>query len=52
VTARAELAEIDGRKLTFRVEAFDEIEKIGEGSHQRFIIELEKFRERAGRKSG
>lgn len=51
VTARAELKEIEGRKLTFRVEAFDEIEKIGEGNHQRFIIELERFRERAGKKS-
>ena len=51
VTARAELTKIDGRKLIFRVEAFDEAEKIGEGTHQRFIIELDRFREKAGRKS-
>jgi predicted thioesterase len=51
VTARAELTGIDGLKLTFRVEAFDESEKIGEGTHQRFIIELDRFRERAGKKS-
>jgi predicted thioesterase len=51
VTARAEITGIDGRKLAFRVEAFDESEKIGEGTHQRFIIELDRFRERAGKKS-
>jgi predicted thioesterase len=51
VTARAELTEVDGRKLIFKVEAFDESEKIGEGTHQRFIIALDRFRERAGRKS-
>jgi predicted thioesterase len=41
---------MDGRKLTFRVEAFDESEKIGEGIHHRFIIELDRFREKAGQK--
>ncbi len=51
VTARAELKKIVGRKLIFRVEAFDETEKIGEGCHQRFIIELERFRHKVGRKS-
>ena len=51
VTASSELIEIDGRKLTFKVEAFDETEKIGEGSHQRYIIELDKFRDRARAKS-
>jgi predicted thioesterase len=51
VTARAEVTDIDGRKLTFRVEAFDESEKIGEGTHQRFIIELDRFRQRAGKKA-
>ncbi|MEG6586255.1 thioesterase family protein [Dendrosporobacter sp. 1207_IL3150] len=43
VRALAELTEIDGKKLTFRIEAYDEKEKIGEGTHQRYIIELEKF---------
>jgi len=51
VTASAELIKIDGRKLTFKVEAFDEAEKIGEGSHQRYIIELDRFRDRARNKS-
>ncbi|MBN2659609.1 MAG: thioesterase family protein [Spirochaetales bacterium] len=43
VRAVAELIEIDGRKLSFKVEAFDESEKIGEGFHERFIINTEKF---------
>ena len=43
VTARAELTEIDGKKLVFRIEAFDAVEKIGEGIHERFIINVEKF---------
>jgi len=51
ITASAELIEVDGRKLTFKVVAFDETEKIGGGSHQRYIIELDKFRDRARAKS-
>lgn len=47
VTARAELVEIEGRKLIFRVEAYDEAGKIGEGTHQRFIIEVARFMQKA-----
>lgn len=43
VRAEAELTEIDGRRLVFQVEAFDEKEKIGTGQHQRFIVELDRF---------
>ena len=43
VSAKAELLALDGRALSFRVEAFDEAGKIGEGIHKRFIIETEKF---------
>ncbi len=43
VSARAELIEIDRKKLVFKVEAFDEKDKIGEGTHSRFIIEKKKF---------
>src|SRR6266581_8136867 len=35
--ATAELIEIDGRRLVFHVEAYDERQKIGEGQHERFI---------------
>jgi fluoroacetyl-CoA thioesterase len=41
--ATAELIEIDGRRLVFRVEAHDEHQKIGEGQHERFIVDLQRF---------
>ena len=43
VIARAELLAVDRRMLTFRVEAHDEREKVGEGTHVRAIINLERF---------
>src|SRR2546425_13324110 len=43
VRATAELIEIDGRRLVFNVEAYDEKRKIGEGKHERFIVNLERF---------
>lgn len=43
VTATAELIEIDGRKLIFKVSASDEHGLIGSGVHERFLIEKEKF---------
>jgi predicted thioesterase len=52
VRASAELVKIDGRCLEFRVEAGDGVEKIGEGIHQRFIINNEKFIAKAEKKKG
>jgi predicted thioesterase len=43
VRATAELLEIDRRRLVFRVEAYDERQKIGEGAHERFIVQLDRF---------
>lgn len=43
VKAEAELIEAEGFKLKFKVLAFDEKEKIGEGTHSRYIIKLEDF---------
>lgn len=51
VRATAELVSIEGKKLNFWVEAYDEQEKIGEGTHERYIIELSKFLDKAGKKS-
>jgi len=39
VRARAELRQVEGRKLTFVVEAFDSAEKIGEGTHERVVVD-------------
>ena len=43
VRARAELLEVDRRRLVFHVEAWDEVEKIGEATHERFVIDEERF---------
>src|SRR5437764_11694485 len=43
VRATAKLIEIDGRRLVFQVEAYDEQRQIGEGRHERFIVNLERF---------
>jgi fluoroacetyl-CoA thioesterase len=42
VTVRAELTEVDGRKLRFNVVAHDDARKVGEGTHRRAIIEIGK----------
>ena len=44
VRATAELIVIDGRRLAFNVEAYDEKRKIGEGQHERVIINVSHFR--------
>lgn len=46
VRATARLIEIDGRRLVFQVEAFDEQKKIGEGRHERYIVHLDRFLKR------
>ena len=51
VTARAELVAVEGRRLTFKVEAHDEREKIGEGTHIRAIINLDRFMARLQEKT-
>ena len=43
VTCETELIEIDRRRLVFSVNVYDEIEKIAEGTHERFIVDNEKF---------
>jgi predicted thioesterase len=43
VKSTAKLIKIDGNKLEFEVEAYDEIGKIGFGTHGRYIIETAKF---------
>jgi len=51
VRFRAELVEVDGRRLRFKVEAWDEVEKIAEGEHERFIIDEARFAERIAKKA-
>jgi len=46
VRIHTELLEVEGRRLKFRVEAFDDVEKVGEGLHERFIINVDKFQKK------
>ena len=39
----AEVIELEGRRVRFRVEAWDDREKIAEGEHGRFIVDIERF---------
>jgi predicted thioesterase len=50
VTAKSKLVQIDRRRLVFAVEAFDERGKIGEGTHERFIVDNRTFQEKADSK--
>lgn len=50
VTATATLTAIEGRTLTFRVEARDEKEPIGDGTHQRVVVNVARFDQRVQRK--
>ena len=52
VRATAELTNVEGRTLTFRVEARDETEVIGDGTHQRVVVNVARFDQRAQRKAG
>ena len=47
IRARAELIEVDGRRLVFHVEAFDTHEKIGEGTHERMVVDPARLLARA-----
>jgi predicted thioesterase len=50
VRATAELTGLDGRTLSFRVEAHDDKEAIGEGTHQRVVVNVARFDQRVQRK--
>jgi fluoroacetyl-CoA thioesterase len=50
VRAFAELRNIEGRTLVFVLKAEDEMETIGEGSHQRVVVNAERFEQRVKRK--
>ncbi len=52
VRARAELAGVDGRKLEFRIRAWDEAEPVGEATHERFVVDAERFTARVQAKIG
>ncbi len=52
VRATAELTQVEGRTLTFRVEARDERDVIGDGTHQRVVVNVARFDQRVQAKAG
>ncbi len=50
VRARAEVTQVEGRRLVFHVTAFDEQEKIGEGTHERMVVDPARLVARANAK--
>jgi len=51
VSFSAEIVAVTGRRIEFRVEAWDENQKIGEGTHERAIINVAKFVARLAKKN-
>ncbi|MDQ3984566.1 MAG: thioesterase family protein [Thermoproteota archaeon] len=50
VLLKSKVISVNGRRVMFDVEAFDKIEKIGQGQHERFIINVPKFKNKFNEK--
>lgn len=50
VQATATVVAVEGQRLTFHVAAYDEKEKIGEGTHERFVVKAERFMQKVNTK--
>jgi fluoroacetyl-CoA thioesterase len=50
VLLKSKVISVNGRRVMFDVEAFDKIEKIGQGQHERFIINVPKFKDKFNEK--
>jgi fluoroacetyl-CoA thioesterase len=50
VTAHALLKEVSGNRLLFLIDAYDDVEKVAEGEHERVLVSRARFIERVGRK--
>jgi predicted thioesterase len=51
VTVRAELVAVEGRRLRFRVQAHDAQELVAEGTHERTIVDRDRFLDRVAQKA-
>jgi fluoroacetyl-CoA thioesterase len=47
---KGEVLEVDGRRVRFKVEAWDDVERVCEGVHERFIIDPRRFNDKLARK--
>lgn len=50
IRVKTQVREINGARVTFEVQAWDHVEKIGQGTHQRFVIDEQRFLQRASAK--
>ncbi len=50
VTVDVECLDVDGRRVTFRVTARDEVEVIGKARHERFVVRWDRFNEKLAQK--
>ena len=48
--ATAVVTKVEGRTIEFRVEAFDDKERVGDGTHTRVVVNVERFDQRVQRK--
>jgi len=46
ITAEAEVTKVDGRRIEFKVKARDEIEPIGDGTHERMVVDMNRLDQR------
>ena len=51
VRAEADLTDIEGRRVTFKVKVFDEDEQVGDADHERVIIDVDRYLARLDKKS-
>jgi fluoroacetyl-CoA thioesterase len=50
VRFKTEVIEVEGRRVKFKVEAWDEREQIADGTHERFVVNVERFAQRLAEK--
>ncbi|MDD5466265.1 MAG: thioesterase family protein [Anaerolineales bacterium] len=50
VRVRAEVTRLDGARVAFKIDAWDDVEQVGAGEHERFVIQVERFLQRVNRK--
>jgi fluoroacetyl-CoA thioesterase len=51
VTAEAEVTKVDGRRIEFKVSARDEVEEIGNGTHERMLVDIQRLQQRLDAKA-
>lgn len=51
VTAEAEVTKVDGRRIEFKVRARDEVEEIGNGTHERMVVDIQRLQQRLSAKA-